>query len=153
MKNLIYLALISIIVISCSSDDDDATPPEDLSQTELLVNGSPWSFDSAEIVSVQENELNLNNDTLISLTEANSRPDFTFQENGTVFLENNGNEVTAAFAIVNGNLEFVAQDDSELTLESFEVSETEFSYETIVEEVGGTDQFLYSQWTARLIFN
>jgi len=151
MKNLIYLALMSILVFSCSSDDDSSGQPEDLSQTELLVNGSPWSFDRAEIESVNLNNLDLTNEEIINITENRSFPTFDFKDNGNVLLENNGDEVTASFAILNDNLELVAQDGSELTLESFEVNETEFSFESQQEEVDSNENI--TLWTAVLIYN
>ena len=47
--NLFIRLLVGFLVLSCSSDDDNE--PQVLME-ELLINGSPWTFDHYELISI-----------------------------------------------------------------------------------------------------
>lgn len=151
MRKLSLLMVVALLTFACSSDDDTAAPPQ--TQTELLVSGSPWNFSSAELVTIISNDANFTNAEMLDITQNASFPQFNFNSNGTVLLTNNGNEVTANFNIVNGNMTISLDGDS-LTLENVNITGNEFSYEVINDAIpvgGNTSQV--SVWRARLFYN
>ncbi len=152
MKRLFLIFTLATFTMSCSSDDDVADFPESQTQTEILVNGSPWTFNHAEVESVQRNDLNLTNEELKNLSENAVAPEFIFNSNGTVLLSANGNEFTAEFALINSNMKLIAPDGSEFELKSVTINQSEFSYEQVFEQVGqNTSEFTI--WTSRLFYN
>ena len=152
MKNL-YLLLLLLTLFACSSDDDSSTT-ESFTKTELLVNGSVWNFENAEIVSVQTNNLDLSNSELLNITEQRTFPSsFDFKNNGTVLIVSDGNEITADYSILDNSIILTAQDDSTLDLESVEITENQFSWDFKFEEAGGDYGETVTIWTAKLNYN
>ena len=141
-----------MLFVSCSSDDDGDAVVGELTQTEMLNNGSPWNFRNAEVVTVMRNELNLSNEELVAISEDGSFPTFNFNNNGTVLLTEGSTEITASFDILNGDIVLTASDNSTLILENIEVSENEFSFTTEYDYIENNDTSVSSFWTSRLFY-
>ncbi len=153
MKYLFFILTVAVVLTSCSSDDDsNLVENENLTQTEILVNGSPWNFNNVEVITVERNDLELTNEELKNISQQNTFPQFIFNSNGTVLISNNGNEITADFIIVNNNMTLIAPDNSEFELINIEISESEFSYEQQFDAIGDNTS-ISSFWTSRIFFN
>ena len=102
--NLLLAIIIGLSILSCSSDDNDSQ----LSTEELLIQGSPWTFDHYEVTSILDignssyTEIEIENDT----NQALEGGIITFNNDGTgadFFPNNNGLEFIWSWEIINGN--------------------------------------------------
>mgnify|MGYP000921808165 CR=1 FL=1 len=102
--NLLIGILIGLTILSCSSNDDNSQ----LSTEDLLIQGSPWTFDHYEVTSILDignssyTEIEIESDT----NQALEGGIITFNNDGTgsdFFPNNNGPEFTWNWEIINNN--------------------------------------------------
>ncbi|PZD78223.1 hypothetical protein [Mesonia sp. K7] len=129
MKKILFIFILSAILSSC---DNDSSHTEDKSIPDLLIEGSPWVYNSTEIIEITQNSTPPTTEEELEqlIDNAQQYLTFKFYQNGTA--EICTSEIQNFFSvdyIINTeeqSVEFI--DDRFYTLDEIEVTEDKFTY-------------------------
>jgi len=138
MKNYVCIAMLALAFVACG-DDDEATEPSPALPSTLLVEGSPWTFQSMEINNITFNgpEFTIQEaDTYITGRLQNTMWDFNSNNTGSL-TTSDGEGFSFDYNFINqeGGLDFTTirltvADVEVFRLKNIVVTETSLVYTT-----------------------
>jgi hypothetical protein len=127
-KTTYLLALCSIFACS-GSDDETIEPPVLQTDSQLLVEGSPWSYADVNVIEITEQAINEKTTNEVEMMVNGSFPGFTFEfmDNGTGSLTTpDGDSFSFNYELSGDDIVFDGIAFG--SLEDFEVTEDELTF-------------------------
>jgi hypothetical protein len=140
-----------MLFVNCSSDDDAAIV-EPLTRQQILLQNSPYVYNTNSVTFIDSNPQNETNSTMESIVE-NQFEDvkFTFQENNEVLFSVGPETILVSYNINSENTLILFANDDQIEFKNFNVNLENISFLYVYEnEYLNGDNFIFQ---SEVIFN